>query len=327
MDFLILFFSQTGYFAAVLIFLTVFFNGATDASNAVATCVGTKCLTVTHATVLSAVFNFFGVFTMGYFSDGVAHTMRELASFPSTDAARCALCASMLVVIFWSGIAWLFGIPTSESHAITASLTGAALAFGDIACINTSQYSKVLWGLVLSTAVGTAAGVLASCAVHKFLKNRTDDFFKNAQIIGACCTSFAHGAQDGLKFLGLFLLFSDEKAIFNTSVILAVSLVMFAGTAVGGKKIIRSVGEDMVKIDKIDGFASDIASSACLIAAGICGGIPMSTTHTKTSAILGAGLLNTSSISLKTVRGIVSAWLLTFPVCTVLGYIITKIMT
>ncbi len=323
MDFFNGFFSQIGYFSAFLIFLTVFFNGATDASNAVATCVGTKCMKISHATLMSAVFNFLGVLVMGTYAESVAFTVKGLAVFPSEGSVKTAVCASMLSVIIWAGGAWLFGIPTSESHALTASLTGTALAC-KAAHINTANYTKILYGLLVSTVLGFAVGVLVSFLTRVFLKKRSENFFKYAQIFGACCTSFAHGGQDGVKFLGLFLLFTSGGEV-GTPLIFAVSVVMLIGTAVGGKKIIKSVGENMVQIDKKDGFASDVASALCLLFASIMG-IPASTTHTKTSSILGVGALSSGKINAKTVLGIVTAWIFTFPACTLLGYAIMKIM-
>ncbi len=325
MDFFNGFFSQIGYFSAFLIFLTVFFNGATDASNAVATCVGTKCMKLSSATVMSAVFNFLGVLVMGTFSGKVAFTVKELAVFPDSAAVKTAVCASMISVIIWAGSAWLFGIPTSESHALTSSLTGCAFAYGSGSYVNVHQYARVLYGLLVSTALGFAVGVLISFLTRKYLVKRSDSFFRYAEIFGACCTSFAHGAQDGVKFLGLFLMFSTDGTAVGTPVILAVSGVMFFGTAVGGKKIIKAVGENMVSIDKKDGFSSDIASAACLLFASVLG-IPASTTHTKTSSILGAGVISSGKINKKTVRGIFTAWIFTFPACTLLGYLIMKIM-
>ena len=323
MDFFNGFFSQIGYFSSVLILITVFFNGATDASNAVATCVGTKCMKISHATIMSAVFNFLGVLVMGTFAGKVAFTVKELAVFPSESSVKTAVCASMLSVIIWAGGAWLFGIPTSESHALTASLTGTALAC-EAAYISTANYTKILYGLSFSTVLGFAVGVLSSFLTRVFLKKRSENFFKYAQIFGACCTSFAHGGQDGVKFLGLFLLFTNGGEI-GTPLIFAVSAVMLIGTAVGGKKIIKSVGENMVQIDKKDGFASDIASALCLLFASVMG-IPASTTHTKTSSILGVGAISSGKINVKTVLGIVAAWIFTFPACTLLGYVIMKIM-
>lgn len=325
MDFFNGFSPSNGYFTVILIFSVIFFNGATDAVNAVATCVGTKCLKISHAVILSAVFNFLGVFIMGIFSSGVAYTVKNLAFFPNDTVCRTALCASMLSVIIWTVFTWVFGIPTSESHALVSSLAGTAMAYAG-SYINAEEYSKVLYGLIVSTVMGFCAGILSNHAVRLIFKRKSDNFFRFAQIFGACISSFAHGAQDGLKFLGLFLLFSSDENSIGIWLVLAVSFVMFSGTAVGGKKIIRSVGEDMVILEKCDGFASDIASALCLLSASVWG-IPTSTTHTKTSSVLGAGILNGGKINFKTVFGIVTAWILTFPVCTLLGYTIMKILT
>ncbi len=311
-------------FVLFLILTTVFLNGATDAVNSIASCVGTKCMKMSSATVMSAVFNCLGVIVMGRYFTSVAHTFGTLVSFSDDSTAKTALCASVICVILWACITWAFGIPTSESHALTASLVGSALAVNAGAFVDTSGILKVLCGLVISTLAGGLLGFLVSRFVHGYTGNTSERFFKKAQIFGACCSSFMHGGQDGLKFAGL-LMISSGSISHGTGVFL-IGLIMFLGTWAGGKKIVRSVGEQMVTLDKKDGFSADIASAVCLFIGSISGGIPMSTTHTKTSALLGAGKACGGAVDRKTVSNIILAWVCTFPACGVLAYLITKIM-
>ncbi len=311
-------------FLLMLILITVFLNGATDAVNSIASCVGTKCMKMSSATVMSAVFNCLGVIIMGHFFTSVADTFGTLVSFSDDSTAKTALSASVICVILWACITWVFGIPTSESHALAASLVGASLAVNTGAVADTSGLLKVLYGLIISTLAGGSLGFLISRFVHRYLAGTSERFFKKAQIFGACCSSFMHGGQDGLKFAGLLMISSD--GVPHTAGVFLIGLIMFLGTWVGGKKIVRSVGEQMVTLDKKDGFSADIASAVCLFIGSVSGGIPMSTTHTKTSALLGAGKACGGTVDRKTVSEMILAWVCTFPACGVLAYFVTKIM-
>ena len=233
-----------------------------------------------------------------------------------------------------------FGIPTSESHSLIAGLTGAAIAIQNgIGGINMGEWVKVLYGLVLSLALGFLAGwgicrlVILVCAGMD--RRKTNGFFQGAQIFAAAAMSFMHGAQDGQKFIGVLFLGmafcggqeSVTGMVIPAWLMLMCSTVMGLGTSVGGEKIIKSVGMDMVRLEKYQGFAADLAAAACLLLSSLFG-IPVSTTHTKTSAIMGVGAVKRlSAINFGVVKDMMLTWVFTFPGCGLISFVMAKIFT
>ncbi len=327
---------------AVTVFLTlcvIFVNGWTDAPNAIATCVSTRSMNVRAAIIMSAVFNFLGVLIMTMINSTVAMTITNMVNFNgNNEDALIALCAALFAIVIWAVAAWYFGIPTSESHALIAGLSGAAIALQNgFSGINGAEWLKVLYGLVLSTLLGFFSGFLCCKLVillfSKADRRKTDGFFKYGQIFGGAAMSFMHGAQDGQKFMGVLLLGmllvngSDNTAgnALPIWMMLLCSAVMGLGTSVGGKKIIKSVGMDMVRLEKYQGFSADIASAACLLLSSLFG-IPVSTTHTKTTAIMGVGAVKRlSAINFSVVKEMVFTWILTFPGCGLIGFLMAKL--
>ena len=317
----------------------IFVNGWTDAPNAIATCVTTRCMRVRSAVIMAAVFNFLGVFIMTQLNASVASTISNMVDFGgNTHEALIALCAALFSIVVYSVIASLFGIPTSESHSLIAGLSGAAIAIqSGIGGINMDEWVKVLYGLVASLVIGFAMGwvvcklVAVICAGMD--RRRTNGFFKYAQIVGAASMSFMHGAQDGQKFIGVLFLglaFSHgQGSVAGMEIpvwlMLLCSVVMALGTSVGGEKIIKSVGMDMVKLEKYQGFSADLSAAACLLISSVFG-IPVSTTHTKTSAIMGVGAVKRlSAINFGVVKDMMLTWVFTFPGCGIISYIMAKL--
>jgi PiT family inorganic phosphate transporter len=294
---------------------------------------------VRKAILMAAVFNFFGVLLMTALNATVAHTIYRMVDFGGeTRAALIALCAAMFAIVLWATAAWRFGIPTSESHALIAGLSGAAIALQNgFAGINASEWVKVIYGLILSTALGFAAGYLAvkgiESAFHHADRARTYGLFKNAQVTAAGGMAFMHGAQDGQKFMGVFLLgmfLAEDRAgagefVIPVWLMVLCSLVMALGTSIGGYRIIKSVGMDMVKLEKHQGFAADLAAVLCLLLASIWG-LPVSTTHTKTTAVMGVGAARRlSCVNWRIVGEMILTWVLTFPGCGLIGYLMAKL--
>ena len=190
----------------------IFVNGWTDAPNAIATCVTTRCMGVRSAIWMSAAFNFLGVFVMTNINSAVASTISNMVDFgTSTNDAMIALCAALFSIVVYSVGASVFGIPTSESHSLIAGLTGAAIAIQQgIGGVNMGEWVKVLYGLVLSLALGFASGwvicKLLTVLCQNLDRRKANGFFNYAQIVGAAAMRFMHGAQDRPKFFGgLFL--------------------------------------------------------------------------------------------------------------------------
>ena len=199
----------------ITVFLTlcvIFVNGWTDAPNAIATCVSTRSMDVDAAILMAAICNFIGVLVMTMINSTVAMTITNMVNFSGQSSdALIALCAALFAIVVWAVLAWYFGIPTSESHALIAGISGAAIALqGGIGGINGAEWVKVLYGLVLSTVLGFVSGFVVCKIVgwlcHDVDRRQAMGFFKYAQIAGAAAMAFMHGAQDGQKFMGVLLL-------------------------------------------------------------------------------------------------------------------------
>ena len=339
-NFISMMFSSPIMLITVLLTLGVIFvNGWTDAPNAIATCIGTRCMNVRSAIMMSAVFNFLGVLIMTHINSSVASTISNMVDFGgNTHEALIALCAALFSIVVYSTGASFLGIPTSESHSLIAGLTGAAIAIHNGAeGVNMGEWVKVLYGLVASLLLGFAIGWgvcrLLTIICAKMDRRRTNGVFKYGQIFGAAAMSFMHGAQDGQKFIGVLFLglaFSNgESSVHGMEIpvwpMLLCSIVMALGTSVGGEKIIKSVGMDMVKLEKYQGFAADVSAAVCLLISSLFG-IPVSTTHTKTSAIMGVGAVKRlSAINFGVVKDMVLTWVFTFPGCGLISFVMAKL--
>lgn len=318
---------------------TLVMNGAHDASNAIATCVATRSMTPEHALIMAAICNFLGVSLATLISTAVAKTMLGMVNFSGDNhAALIALAAAMVAIVVWGGLTWYLGIPTSQSHALIAGITGAAIALQNgLGGINFNEWIKVIWGLVLAAGLGFALGWLLSKVIAKLCarvdRRRADGVFGRLQDIAAGVLAFLHGAQDGQKFmsicvLGMVLAMGyDQSQIpdFPLWIMIACSLCMFAGTAIGGKKIIKSVGMNIVKMEKWQGFTATLAASIC-IAISNGTGLPISTTHTKTTAIMGVGAAKRrKAVNWGVAKNMFKAWIYTFPGCGIIGYVLAKV--
>lgn len=311
-------------------------NGATDAPNAIATVVGTRAMSAGRAIAMAAICNFIGLVGITAVSTAVAGTIFGMVDFGGDNhAVLVALAAAMVAIIVWGVAAWALGIPTSQSHSLIAGITGAAIALqGGLGGINADQWIKVIYGLVISTVLGFGTGWLFVRLIKKacagFDRAGTTRFFKWAQIVAGAGVAVLHGAQDGQKFLSLAMLAvmlgmygTPDMQGFPLWLIVLISLAMSLGTAVGGRKIIKSVGVEMVKMEQYQGFAACLSACFCIGLATFTG-MPVSTTHTKTTAIMGVG-------AEKSLRGVkwnlagrmVLTWVLTFPGCGFLAWAFT----
>lgn len=323
----------------VLTLGVIFVNGWTDAPNAIATTVTTRGMAAKPAIIMSAVFNFLGVLIMTQINASVAETISNMVDFGGdAHASMIALAAALFSIVVYSVGASIFGIPTSESHSLIAGLIGAAIAIqGSFKGINWNEWIKVLYGMVLSLVLGFALGwIICKCVIlicQSMDRRKTNRFFSGAQIAGAAAMSFMHGAQDGQKFIGVLLLgmaFVNGQSSATSMVIpvwlmMLCSITMGVGTSVGGEKIIKSVGMDMVKLEPFQGFSSDLAGAISILISTLYG-IPISTTHAKTSSIMGVGAVKRlSSINLNVVKDMVLTWIFTFPGCGLIAYLMAKL--
>ncbi|MGM9972662.1 MAG: anion permease [Clostridiaceae bacterium] len=314
-------------------------NGWTDAPNAIATCVSTRSMTPRAAIIMAAIFNFLGVFVMTLVNATVVQTIYKMVDFGGdSQKALIALCAALFAIVLWATAAWYFGIPTSESHALIAGLSGAAIALqGGLAGINGSEWINVVYGLALSTVLGFVMGwavvKLVGLIFRSIDRRKTHGFFQGAQVTGAAAMAFMHGAQDGQKFMGVFMLGmflaqgqgNVQNFVIPIWLMVLCSVVMGIGTSIGGYKIIKAVGMDMVSLEKYQGFSADIAAAGCLLIASVTG-IPVSTTHTKNTSIMGvAAAKRISAVNWGIVKEMVLTWILTFPGCGLIGYLMAHL--
>lgn len=325
-----------------LILGSEFVNGWTDAPNSIATVVSTRVMSPRAAVIMAVSFNFLGVLLMG---TAVATTIGSIIKLTPGREALAVLGAAQFGIIVWGVVAWRFGIPTSESHALIAGLTGAGLACSagssviGTDAVNWAAWIKVLEGLGISSVLGFGLGYVVSGVVTFLFRNvkrsAANWFFSKAQIISACAMAFSHGSQDGQKFMGVFamaMVFSNVLALgpggalqIPIWVMALCSLVMAVGTSIGGYRIIKTMGMDMVKLEKYQGFSAEVTASLCLlVSSGF--GIPVSTTHTKTTAIMGVGAQKgLRYVNWGIVKEMFIAWFLTFPICAIIGFGMTKL--
>lgn len=323
----------------LLLLSVILVNGWTDAPNAIATCVSTRSIRPKKAILMAAVFNFLGVLIMTILSSTVAESLHSIANFgDNSESALIALCAGLVAIVLWAVFAWYFGIPTSESHALIAGVSGAAIAIQNgMSGINLHEWKKVLVGLILSVIIGFVAGYVITKMIEKICRKinrrQTIPFFKKMQVFSGASMAFMHGAQDGQKFIGIFLLAIElSYGITNSGniqipfwLMILCSLVMTLGTSIGGYKIIKTVGMKMVKMEPYQGASADIASSLSILLC-TCLGVPVSTTQVKTTSIMGVGVSRKlSNVNFKIVKNMFLAWIITFPVCGLLGYITSLI--
>ena len=323
----------------LIVFSVIIVNGFTDAPNAIASCVSSRSMSVRGAIILAGVCNFLGAVTASVFFSEVAQTVYSIVDFGSdASLALSSLFAAMCAVVIWALLAFLFGIPTSESHALVAGLVGAALGGRmSFEAVNFKYLSVVLAGLFLSTVPAYFLSKWIYGAILRFFRSRdrrrSMKYFGRAQRLSAATSAFLHGAQDSQKFAGVLMLGmclwvgEGNKDSFSVpiGISLASALAMTFGTLLGGTRIIKKVGDEMVKLDASAGTASDAASSVVLAVCTFLG-IPVSTTHSKTSAMMGAGSNTTHGVNKDVARQMIVAWVLTFPCCAILGFLLGFIL-
>ena len=322
----------------ILVLIVTIVSGATDAPNAIATAVSTRCMTIEQALVVAAIFNFIGLVAMTYISTAVAHTMFNMVDFSGdTHKALMALVAAMIAAIFWGIFCWFFGIPASKSHSLIAGITGGAIAMNGWGGVVMSEWAKVIYGMAFSLIAGFILGWLAvklvEFAFRHVERRASSTVFVVTQDICAVLLSFLHGAQDGQKFmsiaiLGIALSFGMEDAGdagFPIWLMITCSLAISLGTFLGGKRIIKSVAMDMVKLQKYQGVAASLSTIITLFVSSMTG-MPVSTSHCSTAAIMGVGASRSMrAVKWDIAKNMVTAWVLTFPCCGLIGFVLAKI--
>ena len=318
---------------------TLFMNGAHDAANAIAAAVATRSIYPGKALLMAALCNFFGVSLATLISTAVAKTMITMVNFSGdNEAALIALCAAMVAIIIWGGGTWYLGIPSSQSHALIAGVTGAAIALqGGIDGINFSEWVKVIWGLLVAVGLGFFLGwglsKLAGILFKNIERRASEKIFSHLLNITAGVLAFEHGMQDGQKFMGVCFLaialaMGADQSVdleFPLWLMISCSLCMLIGTAVGGKNIIKNVGLNIVAMDKWQGFVASLSAAICIGISNMTG-LPISTTHANTTAIMGVGTAKgRKKVNWGASTNMAKAWVYTFPGCGLMGYVFAKV--
>jgi len=301
-------------------------NGFHDAANAIATSVSTRALTPRVALVLAAVMNFVGAFL----GQKVAKTVSEVIDPPIGTAGLLVVMAGLLGAIAWNLLTWYYGLPSSSSHALIGGLVGAAMAYGLLngAVLELVKWltilDKVVIPMVLSPLAGFLAAFLVMLAIMWIFRrkspSRTNRGFRLAQTVSAAAMALGHGLQDAQKTMGVIFLAllaggyvgaGDDLPVW---VIVAAATAISLGTYSGGWRIMRTLGRRIIHLDPARGFASESVAASVLYTTAFVFEAPISTTHTITSAVMGAGASKRfSAVRWGVARSIVIAWVLTFP--------------
>lgn len=315
----------------LLILGAEFVNGWTDAPNAIATVVGTRSLSPRVALALASVFNLFGVMS----GTAVATTIGKGIIDPSA-VSLTTVAGAMVGIIIWSSAAARWGIPTSESHALVAGFAGAGLASAGPSVLVWAGWQKVLVGLLFSSFLGFGAGLCLMLVIYwlfrKAVPCKVRGLFRWLQICSSAFMAFSHGSNDGQKFIGAFVLALLLGGVLPTFhipiwVVFLCAAVMALGTCIGGWRIIRTLGSRVTNLKTHQGFAAEVAAAGTITLASSFG-IPLSTTHTISTSIVGVGAVRrTRAVRWSVTRDLVIAWLLTFPICAAISWTVVKLIT
>ncbi|NLG33564.1 MAG: inorganic phosphate transporter [Syntrophomonadaceae bacterium] len=306
--------------AVVVVILALCFdyiNGFHDTANAIATSVSTKAISPRAAIIIAATLNFTGALS----GTAVAATIGHGIVQPDV-VTPLILIAALVGAIFWNLFTWYFGIPSSSSHALIGGLIGATVAGFGISFVNWQGFLIIIAGLLISPLAGLIVGSAVMTVLFWMFKSFSpasiNNSFRKLQVISACMASFAHGSNDAQKSMGIItmvLVSGGVLASFEVPLWVKIScaLAMAAGTAVGGWKIIRTMGGKIFRIEPINGFAADFSSSMVIYVATILGA-PVSTTHVVSSSIMGVGAAKRlKGVRWSIARQIIIAWLVTIP--------------
>jgi len=307
-----------------------FINGFHDTANAIATCISTRALSIRSAIVMAAGLNFVGALV----STHVA-TMIGKGIVDPGFVSQTVVLSALLGAIFWDLVTWRYGIPSSSSHAIIGGIIGAVIASRGVGVLKWGGISKILAAIVISPVAGTFIAFLLMVGIfwifrgyHPSTLNRG---FRKLQILSGAVMAFSHGLNDAQKSMGVITMALVSYGVIQTFyipiwVILSCAAAMAFGTAVGGWRIIKTVGSDFVKLQPVHGFCAETSSAGVILTASALG-IPISTTHVITSAILGVGLSQgRRKVNWIVGARIVWAWVLTIPSSAVASYIAYRLL-
>jgi PiT family inorganic phosphate transporter len=304
-------------------------NGINDAANAIATVVSTRVMTPMAAVIMGGSMNMIGALT----GTAVAKTIGSGIVNPEL-MSQAAVMAAIMSAVTWVLIATRFGFPVSVSHSLVAGVLGAGVAHAGFEAVRTATVVKVLLALAFSPLLGFGAAFIAMIIIYWIFRHWTPHqvsaVFGKLQILSAAFLAYSHGKNDAQNAMGIMALavgvyYSREVSVELWMQIVS-ALVIGFGTAFGGWKVIRTLGMRVTRLQPASGFAAN-AIAATVIEAASHIGLPESTTHTTSSAMMGVGATRRlSAVRWGVTRGILWAWLVTYPFCAVLGWTLSKIL-
>ncbi len=305
-------------------------NGWNDSANAIATVVSTRVLTPLQAVLLAATMNVAGAF----FSTAVAKTIGT--GIVSPEAITTAVVATTLIASFsWNAAMTFVGLPVSASHALIGSLIGASVAFGGVDILNLAGLKKIFIALLTSPIFGVIIGYLfMKFILEAFGSNPPGPLnrvFGKLQLLSAGFMAFSHGSNDAQKAMGIITMSLVSAGYIDTLdvpfwVVLACGIAMGLGTAMGGWRVIKTLGSKMLKLEPVHGFSAETAASAIILGASHFG-LPVSTTHVIATSIMGVGATRRLSAVRWGIAGkILMAWIFTLPACAGLAWLVCKIL-
>jgi PiT family inorganic phosphate transporter len=295
-----------------------YINGFHDAANSIATVVSTRVLSPGQAVVWAAFFNFIAAFVFG---TAVARTVGS-GMVDISIVTSSVILAGLIGAIVWDLITWYYGLPTSSSHALIGGYAGAAVAKVGMVALIPSGWTKTLIFIVLAPGFGFMLGFIFMVTVYWICRNaapsRVDRYFRKLQLVSAAAYSLGHGGNDAQKTMGIIAgalyaggLLSEFRIPFW--VVIAAHAAISLGTLAGGWRIIHTMGSKITRLQPVGGFAAETAGAVSLFTATALG-VPVSTTHTITGAIIGVGTTRRLSAVRWGIAGqIVWAWILTIP--------------
>lgn len=315
---------------AALSYVYAFVGGFSDAANAIATAVGTRAFTPLQAVLLAGVFELLGALT----GTAVALTIGQ-GIVQHEILSQSSVCAALLATLSWSLLTFWRGIPVSETHGLVGGIVGAGVAAGGWQVVSWGALGPILAAILISPALGfTGSMVLLSGIYHAFQhaeRSRTGPVFVQLQRLSALLMAFSHGRNDAQKPMGVMALalasyFGSRTLAVPSWVVVSMALVAAAGVASGGWRIIRTLGLRITGLDSVQGFAAEVSTAVVLNVASTAG-VPVSTTHALTAAIVGAGSIHgRRRVRWRLVAEIALSWMLTLPVTVCLGFALARLL-
>jgi PiT family inorganic phosphate transporter len=309
-----------------------FINGFHDTANAIATAVSTKALTLKRAIIMAALMNFLGAIV----STGVAETIaKDIVDLNRIPNGSTVMVAALISAILWNLMTWYFGIPSSSSHALIGSLAGAAFSDVGLNAIKLKGFVKVVSSLIVSPILALSVGFLMFTLIKFIFKKanatRANRGFRRVQVLTAALQAFSHGTNDAQKSMGIITMALVSFGYQSHMTIplwvqLLCAMAMALGTSIGGWRIIKTVGTQIMKLKPVNAVAADL-SSVLIIQIATKFGLPVSTTHVVSCSIMGVGASNrVKGVNWSTAKKMVSAWFTTIPITFVISAAICALL-